>query len=95
MKKGIIEASELPNNEKIWMKKSMGEWKVVYPITNEDGSINWFNLITGGSWIKLLIVIVIVLMIIGVFYEYTTNLNFCNQLINNINNQTNIPIYLK
>jgi len=49
MNKGIIEASELPENEKIYLRKDWLGWRVVAPVKNEDGSWNWFNLIFGGK----------------------------------------------
>jgi hypothetical protein len=49
MEKKIIEASELPENEKIYLRKDWLGWRVVAPVKNEDGSWNWFNLIFGGK----------------------------------------------
>jgi len=56
--------------EKIYLKKSgiMG-WGVIYPWQKEDGSINWYNLITGGTpnLIKtIFIVAMLLLLILGV-----------------------------
>jgi len=45
----IIEASQLPDEEKVYLKKDFLGWRVVEPIKNEDGSINWFNLLCGGK----------------------------------------------
>ena len=45
----------------------------VFPIFNRDGSFHWKNLII-GNWKGLVIVIWIVLITLGVFYEYSTNL---------------------
>lgn len=75
MKDKIIEAHELPNDEKIYLKynKYLG-WAVVYPWKNEDGSINWFNFLTGGTWAKLIITAIIVLMILGFLLEYSNNI---------------------
>ena len=44
-------------NEKIYLKKSvLFGWSVVYPNINNDGSINWMNVIFGGKYnlIKLI-----------------------------------------
>ena len=49
-------------------------FKVVKPYINEDGSINWFNLLTGGSWWNLVITAVIVIVVLGVLYEYSLNI---------------------
>lgn len=80
MKKEMIESKDLPADENIYMKKSMGHWRVVYPINNEDGSINWKNMITGGSWLRFFAVIIIILIILGVAYEYTTNIKISEKM---------------
>ena len=47
---GIIEASQLPDQEKVYLKKDWMGWRVVEPWKcPETGKINWFNLITGGK----------------------------------------------
>ena len=44
------------DGKKIYLKKRMFGYKIVYPIRNEDGSINWINLLFGGwgNLVKLL-----------------------------------------
>ena len=72
--------------EKIYLKNSQTfGWNVVYPVKNDDGSINFFNLITGGRWINLFIILSIVLIIIGVSYEYTVNVEYCARVIKEYN----------
>lgn len=74
--KNIIESKDIPLTEKVYLKKSKAfGWSVVHPIKNEDGTINWFNLLTGGSWWKLLIVAVIVILILGCVYQYSKDIN--------------------
>lgn len=64
------------DNEKIYLKKSnFFGWGVVYPWRNEDGSINWFNLLTGGAWAKLILVALIVFLIVVLMFEYVNNIN--------------------
>lgn len=60
-------------------------WHIVYPIKNDDGSINWKHLISGGSWWNLIFVILFVLIIIGAGYEYKSNLQACADAMGNIN----------
>jgi len=36
------------------LRKDKWGYRLIYPIKNKDGSINWFNLITGGSWASLI-----------------------------------------
>ena len=61
------------DGEKIWLNKSkLFGWTVIHPDYNEDGSINWKNMITGGSWTRLVIMLVIVGVVLGFLYEYST-----------------------
>ena len=45
-------------------KDSLSRYRMVYKVKNKDGSWNWFNLITGGSWANILKVLLIVLMVL-------------------------------
>lgn len=65
----------LVEREVIHFKKDFLGWHVVHPWKNPNGTINWFNFLTGGSWWHLFIIIGIVLIIIGAVYEYTLNIN--------------------
>lgn len=66
---------------KIYLKKSFLGWSVVYP-AKTDGETNWKNLIAGGSWIKLGIIIFITLLILGSIFEYSTAVRIANECIN-------------
>jgi hypothetical protein len=71
------------DNEKINLTySSLFGWKVVYPYRNKDGTINWKNLISGGSWYKLGITIFIVIIILGCISEYSTALKIANDCLN-------------
>ena len=76
--------------EKINLKKDFLGWSVVYPNKNIDGTINWFNLLTGGSWIKLFLLIAFIIMMLGFFYEYSSNLKYCAEILGKINMQYNL-----
>lgn len=84
----IIEANQLPENEKVYLRKGFNGWKVIHPIKNDDGSTNWKNLICGGSWWNLIIMIVFVLVAIGFFFEYHSNLKHCADIMSQMNNET-------
>jgi hypothetical protein len=62
----IIEVSQISAEEKVYLKKDFLGYRVVYPIKNEDGTINWFHLIF-GSWSNIVFLIILAL-IITVFY---------------------------
>jgi hypothetical protein len=61
------------NNDRVFLKGSNGNYRVVYPI-KVDGKINWKNLLTGGSWWNLLTVAVILFILFGAINEYISNL---------------------
>lgn len=64
--KNIIKAEDLPENEKVYLRKDWLGWRVVEPIKNEDGTTNWFNLITGGK--KNLAILIILLIFLGLIF---------------------------
>lgn len=70
--------------EKVYMKKSFFGWSVVHPCKT-DGKINLKNLIAGGNWIKLGIILFIVILILGCIYEYTTALKIANDCLEKVN----------
>ena len=53
----------------------------VYPIIDEQGKINWFNFLTGGTYWKLIGVIAFIVIIIGFALEYNSNLSYCAQIL--------------
>ena len=71
------------DRETVYLKKDMFGWHEVHPIKNKDGTINWKNLIAGGSWAKLGIIIFIVLVILGCVYEYSNSVIVANDCLNN------------
>ena len=74
--KNIIEAKDIPLEEKVYLKKSKSfGWSIVHPIKNEDGTINWLNLLVGGSWFNLFVVGIIVIIILGSVYYYSRDIN--------------------
>lgn len=82
------------DNEKVYLKKDRLGWHVVYPY-KIDGKINWKNLISGGSWFKLGIVIFIIVVVIGCVYEYSLVVKTANDCLNksSLLNNLNWGIY--
>jgi len=77
-----IEKIETSKGEVINVKKSkFFGWGIVYPWKNEDGSWNWFNILTGGSWAKVIIIAIIVLIIFVGIIEYRTAVNVANECL--------------
>lgn len=78
MREQGIKQEDLPKetkvSEEVYFKRSLlplGDWARIYPPINEDGKLNWVNLIFGGrrNLIKLLIVLTIIAMVFMQFYE--------------------------
>ena len=61
------------------------KWHVVYPIKNEDGSINWKHLITGGTWWNLIFVLLFILVFLGAAWEYNHSLKDCTKAMEKLN----------
>ena len=69
----MIEAEDLPENERVYLKKDFLGWRVVEPIRDpETKKINWFNLLVGGK--KGLAWLVAIIIIAGLFYLGVTEL---------------------
>ena len=64
--KNIIKTTDLPDGEKVFLKKNMFGYSVVHPVKNQDGSINWINMLIGGwgNLFKLLFVLLVILLFI-------------------------------
>ncbi len=78
------------NGESVYLKKSnIFGWAVIHPWKNDDGSINWLNLITGGSWANFFLWAFITAIIIGVIFEYTSNINTLISCFDNFVNLEN------
>lgn len=76
MKTNIIKAEDLPEAAEVYLKKQGNNYRVVHPIKNDDGSWNWFNIFTGGSWFNVIVVGVVVGIISAVLLEYSSNVKF-------------------
>ena len=63
------------HTEEVIFKRSripvLGDWQRVYPPINEDGKINWINLIFGGkkNFIKLILIAGLIFMVFFAFKE--------------------------
>lgn len=83
--------------KKVFLKKDKTGIRVIYPIKKNIEepislkNINWFNLLTGGSWWKVIKLILIVLLILFACYTYKHDMENCESfwerynLINAIN----------
>jgi len=61
------------DSKPVFISQREDTFKVIKPWRNEDGSINWFNLLTGGSWFNLVMVGLVVLIILGLLQEQVSN----------------------
>lgn len=66
--------------EVVYLKKSFLGWGVVHPI-KINNKINWKNLIAGGNWIKLLMIIIFVFICIGAIFEVKNLYEIANKCL--------------
>ena len=73
--KNIIEAANLPENDKVYLRKGKFGYRVVYPTVNEDGSKNWINILIGGwgNFITLIFIMFVILCFLYGVKEMTTS----------------------
>ena len=62
----------------------------VYPILNQDGSIKWFNFLTGGTWWRLIGAILFIIIGLGFIFEYVGSLSACSKVMSDLNNYNNL-----
>jgi len=74
------------DGERVFLKKDFLGWHIVNPV-KIDGKIVLKNLIAGGSWIKLIAIIIFVLIMLGAIFEVQSLIQTANECIN----QTTIP----
>ena len=67
----------------IYAEKDRFGWKIVHPVRNPDGSINWFNLWTGGSWWNVVKVAGVLAIIGFVTWSYFRDINTCLEVMKN------------
>ena len=70
------------------VKSKFFRYRLVYPIKDENGKINWFNLLTGGSWGNLIMVIIICSFLVGLVLAYRADVmhlvECCNSACQNL-----------
>ena len=69
----FIEAQDLPEGEKVYLRKDFLGWRIIKPIKNEDGSVNWPNLLFGG-WRNLLMLLFILALVLLHLHEDKLNI---------------------
>lgn len=68
--------------EIVYLRKSFIGWLVIHPV-RINNKFNWKNFITGGHWLKPVIIILIVLIILGCISEYNTAVSLLNECLSN------------
>ncbi len=67
----IIEASELPEKDKVYLKKDIFGWRTVEPNVI-NGKLQWSNILFGGK--RNLMFLIFVMIICGLLYLGTTEI---------------------
>lgn len=76
--KKIFRVEELPEKENIYLRKDILGWHIVHPIRNEDGTLNWNNLIFGGKR-NALMTLILCLILLGLVFAYSHDVNKINK----------------
>ena len=77
--------------ERVFVKKSkIFGWGFVNPY-KVDGKLNWKNILIGGSWIKLGLLMFILLVIAGAVQEYSAAVTIANECMPPFSMQTILP----
>lgn len=80
----IIEAQDLPLEDKVYMRKDTFGWKVVHPIKKDINlpysfsNTNWVNLLVGG-WRNLLMLLFVLAVVLYHLHEDKVNLQNANE----------------
>ena len=69
------------DNERIFLKKDFLGWHVVHPY-KVDGVWNWKNLIAGGSWIRLIMVLGLCFILVLATFEVYHIVQVANECLN-------------
>ena len=76
----IITLDELPEIKDLYFKKDIFGYRIVYPIKNADGTINWWNLLFGGK--RNLFMLIIILAILGfIMYSYNSDIKLMKDIV--------------
>lgn len=62
----------------------------VYPYLTKEGKVNWFNALTGGSWLKIGILIGVIILILLFLYDWSNAIKIGNECL--LNNTPKIDI---
>jgi len=83
----VFNETEIESGVKV-IKDKLFRYRLIFPIKKEDGKVNWFNLLTGGSWGNLIVVILIVMLCVSLVLAYrhdvATLTECCNTACKNL-----------
>ena len=79
-----IEREVAGKKEVFAIRRSFDGWRVVYPMKNQDGSLNWKNIILGGGWGNALRWLMILALILLFFYVYGHDTSVCRETLSHL-----------
>jgi len=79
----IIKVEDMPFGDKLYLKKDIFGYRIVNPIKNEDGSINWINILFGG-YRNLIFLILILLLTSFIIWSYNHDISEVKSYYGNI-----------
>lgn len=78
----VITAEQLPRDEEIYFKKDWAGYRIVHPIKNKDGSINWINFLCGGKR-NAVFMLVVILLIFTAMFAYAQDIKQYKEVVEN------------
>lgn len=78
----IIEASSLPEDTKVYLKKDIFGWRTVEPIKDENGKVLWKRMIL-GTWRERAFMGFIILLVLFSYLGFKEQLNNYYSVMNN------------
>ena len=72
----------LLGSDTIHLKKDIGGWRIIYPLKNDDGTLNMKNLLIGGNYINFAKTIFVLLCLLLLTWSYAHDMKQCSEIAN-------------
>lgn len=80
--RGVIEASQLPEGAKVYLKKDWTGWRVVEPIFGEDDKLKWKRIIFGTTKERLFLAFILLIALLG-YLAFQEQINNSYEILSN------------
>jgi len=87
------EKVKLNSGDVVWLSGKGRDYRVIYPLKNEDGSWNVRNLLLGGSWRRFFQFLFVMGLILVSIFAYKHDVSECFKIIENPQSICNYQYY--